>query len=242
MLRPNEVNKRGFLGERLRTRLGCPVCLEPSAIQTNDNLSICLCCSHVWQSDLSVTMLYDGFYAHQYDFRPVKQMSNLRWDFIQAHLGLSAGSNILDVGYGNGAFLKCAKLAGMAIYGIDVHSEDFGIPNITFDTHIDFDLICFFDSLEHFPEFDAIFNLSSKAVVVSVPNRPQWFLRSPSKWRHFKPGEHLHYFSPESLEHFLGRWGFETKIAEDYPEDSIRGKLAFDGQIYDNVYTAIFRE
>ena len=152
----------------------------------------------MFQTDLDVTVSYDAQYAHQYDSRPVKAMSELRWNFIRACLDLPRGSRILDVGYGNGAFLKHARDAGMDIYEIDLHSEDFGIPVVDFDNGMDFDLICFFNSLEHFPSFSPILKLKSRSVIVSIPNAPDFLLATPKLWRHYKPGEHLHYFSHEA--------------------------------------------
>lgn len=189
---------------------------------------------------MAISVSYDADYARQYDTRPVKAMSKVRWDFIQTHLSLPVGSRVLDVGYGNGAFLKHARAAGMKIHGIDVHSEDFGIPHVDFDTPLMFDLICFFDSLEHFPDFSPIFKLKSRHVIVSLPNTPSFVLSRPWAWRHFKPGEHLHYFSHESLDAFMRCWGFPDKVTEGYPEDELRGKLVFGHQKMDNIYTALY--
>ncbi len=218
----------------------CPVCHETCSHRTSDNLSLCDACGHIFQTDLAVTVRYDARYAHQYDSRPVREMSDLRWHFIQSHLRLRPGSRILDVGYGNGAFLKRAREAGMLIHGIDVHSEDFGIPNVDFDTALEFDLVCFFDSLEHFPTFDPIFKLKSQAVIVSIPNTPRSLLVSPTLWRHYKPGEHLHYFSRESLGRVMSRWGFTCKLTEGFPEDQLRGKLLMKKKPTDNIYTTIY--
>jgi len=52
---------------------------------------------------------------------------------------------------------------------IDVHGEDFGVPTVDVDTTIVFDLICFFDSLEHFPQFDALSGLRAANAIVSLP-------------------------------------------------------------------------
>jgi SAM-dependent methyltransferase len=218
----------------------CPVCGSPCHDHTTENLTSCETCRHVFQTDLTVTMCYDAGYAHQYDHRPVKEMSRLRWDFIQSYLGLSHGSRILDVGYGNGAFLKHARAAGMAIHGIDLHAEDFDVPVVDFATPLEFDLICFFDSLEHFPSFEPVLGLKARNVVVSVPNPPGCLLTAPRSWRHFKPGEHLHYFSRNSLDALMRNWGFATRFADGYPEDDLRGKLVIDGQTCDNIYTAIY--
>lgn len=226
--------------DRYGSILVCPICDEQCRHSTSDNLTRCDACQHIFQTDLNVTVAYDAEYAHQYDHRPVKEMSGLRWDFIQSHLGLSAGSRVLDIGYGNAAFLKYAQAAGMEIYGIDVHQEDFGVPVIDFDSKLNFDLICFFDSLEHFPDFDSVTKLRSNNVIVSIPNTPRRLLSSPTSWRHYKPGEHLHYFSQRSLDLFMANWGFPRRIADGYPEDNLRGKLTLDHEIVNNIYTAIY--
>ena len=189
---------------------------------------------------MNVTVSYDAKYAHQYDFRPVKEMSELRWNFIQSYLDLPVGSWVLDVGYGNGAFLKRARAAGMSIFGIDLHTEDFGVPVVSFDTRQDYDVACFFNSLEHFPTFAPIFRLNTRHVVVSIPNTPDFILTAPRRWRHFKPGEHLHYFSRASLDGLMRNWGFFERLANGYPEDELRGKLTVDGRTFDNIFTAIY--
>ncbi len=218
----------------------CPICKSECCPILDYNLSQCRVCDHVFQTDLHVSVAYDANYAHQYDFRPAKEMSNLRWDFIQRELKLGSDSRVLDIGYGNGAFLKRAQEARMQIFGIDVHTEDFGIPVVNFDTPQVYDLVCFFDSIEHFPDFSPIYKLNAHNVIVSIPNTPNIILTEPRKWRHFKPGEHLHYFSRTSLDSFMRRWGFPVKLAEGYPEDGLRGKLVIDGATLDNIYTAIY--
>ena len=228
------------VGHRKSRAAVCPVCQGACVDHEVHNLSSCRVCRHTFQTDLRVTVSYDATYAHQYDLRPVREMSELRWRFIQSRLNLAAGSRVLDVGYGNGAFLKRAQAAEMSIFGIDLHSEDFGIPVVSFDTPQDYDLACFFDSLEHFPNFAPIFQLNTRNVVVSIPNTPDFMLTTPRRWRHFKPGEHLHYFSRSSLDDFMRNWGFSKLLAEGYPEDDLRGKLVIDGRTHDNIYTAIY--
>ena len=219
----------------------CPVCNGLNVVGHRNNLSECLRCNHVFQSDLLVTMVYDAAYAHQYDHRPHRAMSALRWNFIQHWLGLAEGSRILDVGYGNGAFLTYAREHGMSVFGIDVHGENFGIPHVDYDVTLKFDLVCFFDSLEHFPKFDRLFGLQAKNVIVSIPSAPDFLLQTPESWRHYKPGEHMHYFSRLSLDRLMRRWGMTTKVVEAHPEDELRGKLNMRSIAYDNILTAIYR-
>jgi len=218
----------------------CPVCESRDISLHPNNLSRCPRCRHVFQSDLRVSALYDADYAHQYDLRPHNRMSALRWAFIQRWLRLPAGSRVLDVGYGNGSFLKHARRHGMRVHGIDIHGEDFGVPTVDFGTTIVFDLICFFDSLEHFPQFAALFGLRAANVVVSLPASPDFLLETPGRWRHYKPGEHLHYFSRDSLDALMFRWGLPRKLVEGAPEDALRGKLTIGGRAHDNIHTAIY--
>ena len=218
----------------------CPVCERRSVVQHQNNLSSCRGCRHVFQSDLRVSTVYDAAYAHQYDLRPHREMSALRWNFIQRWLRLAAGSRVLDIGYGNGSFLKYVRQQGMEVYGIDVHGEDFGIPTVGYNATIRFDLICLFDSLEHLPDFRRLLGLRAAHVIVSLPSTPDFLLDSPQLWRHYKPGEHLHYFSCDSLACLMRKWRLATKIAEGVPEDAIRGKLTIGSRIYDNIHTAIY--
>jgi len=219
----------------------CPVCGESDISEHRNNLSCCRACRHIFQSDLRVTTVYDGEYARQYDRRPHHAMSVLRWNFIQHWLALTAGSRILDIGYGNGAFLKFARRRGMDVFGLDVHGEDFGVPTLVRGAAGGFDLICFFDSLEHLPAFEHLFALRPSAVIVSIPDVPDYLLETPRHWRHYKPGEHLHYFSRRSLDLLMRKWGLTTKLADGCPEDDLRGKLHIGSRVHDNIYTAIYR-
>jgi hypothetical protein len=144
------------------------------------------------------------------------------------------------VGYANGSFLKHARQGDMSIYGIDLHTEDFGIPVVDFDTPIEYDLVTFFDSLEHFADFSPIFKLRTRSIVISLPRTPDFLLNTPRIWRHFRPGEHIHYFSPQSLNTFMSNLGFPRLLTCGYPEDELRGKLSIGGATYDNIYTAVY--
>jgi len=128
----------------------------------------------------------------------------------------------------------------MQIFGIDVHNEDFGVPVVDYEAPHTYDLVCFFDSLEHFPSFEPIFQLRSRNVIVSIPNPPEFLLTTPDRWRHYKPGEHLHYFNPSSLDHLMRRLGFGRKVVQAHPEDAIRGKIQYDTRQHDNIVTIIY--
>lgn len=218
----------------------CPICCSADLLYHNNNLTLCQNCQHIFQSDLCVTQVYNASYAHQYDTLPHQELSSIRWNFLQDLLCLPKGSKILDIGYGNGSFLRYARQQGMEIYGIDLHNENFDIPNIQFNTNIEFDLVCFFDSLEHFDEFSKPLSLKTKNVILSIPDTISFILQTPTIWRHYKPGEHLHYFSRKSLDLIMNRWGLTYKISQDHPEDILRGKLTYGSEVFDNIYTAVY--
>lgn len=167
-----------------------------------------------------------------------RNMGYLRLGYIRGAIG--EFNSILDVGYGNGAFLNAAVKSVKIAGGADVFenpclpSECLKVTDITSDH---WDVITFFDSLEHCPSLDFVQNLKCKYVVVSVPwchypNDDNWF----SNWKHRKPNEHLHHFNDKSLTKFLEFCGFEL-ITLSNIEDTIRKSQ----QVEPNILTAIFR-
>jgi hypothetical protein len=161
-------------------------------------------------------------------------------------LGILIGSlnhipnSILDIGYGNGSFLKCLSNIVPNCYGYDI--SDYPIPeratkvNNIFDKY--FDVICFFDSLEHFDNINIIDKLNCDYIFISVPwchyTSDEWFLN----WRHRRPNEHLWHFNNESLVNFFKENGFENIYLGNF-EDTIR-KNPNDTQ--PNILSAVFKK
>lgn len=216
--------------------MNCIVCNSKAVAECHDGL-LCQCfdCSHVWQTDLKVTAKYDHQYVKdRYDKYPTTEaMSYLRLGFVKA---FKTQGRILDVGYGNGAFLKAAKKSGFDVFGADVHGVDYGITDVSIKEAIgmDWDVVTFFDSLEHFDDLDPIRRLADKAkmIVVSMPQRPSTFPRDLG-WRHYRPGEHLHFATEKSLGYLFNNHEL-VKLSD--LEDSIRGKL--NG--LQNIFTAVY--
>lgn len=132
-------------------------------------------------------------------------------------------SSILDIGYGNGDFLRAAQKYFDVVGGMDIVWDY--LPegcvkqeSIT-DTH--YDVITFFDALEHFDDMNIIEQLKCKYIVISLPNcktsDPEWFM----KWKHRKPNEHLHHFNELSMYKFLNAKGYRV-IRSGFVEDVIR--------------------
>ena len=194
----------------------CPVCsVECHSIECM--LAQCPRCDHVFDPSLRSSVPYDQSYLDTYKSYPTELMSTIRVALLKT---LITEGKILDIGYGNGSFLKLAKTVGYETAGHDVHGVPCGVRDV--DPWVSgevWDAICMFDSIEHFGTFDALRRLfeCSRIVLVSTPCRDSVSGRI-SDWKHFKPGEHLHYFSAKSLKTLIGKnVVFDTDV-----EDMIR--------------------
>lgn len=138
-----------------------------------------------------------------------KRMSYLRYGYIVGTIGYVPHS-ILDVGYGNGDFLSICSESVDKCYGNDV--SNYVLPeNINFVEDIKsyfFDVITFFDSLEHFESIDFVKELSCNYICISVPwchyDNDDWFF----DWKHRREDEHIFHFSEKSLINFMSDMGF----------------------------------
>jgi hypothetical protein len=164
------------------------------------------------------------------------QMAGLRLGYLIGVLGFVPNS-ILDVGYGNGDFLKVTQ-QGINSYGNDI--SEYPIPQNSefiqdiFEKH--FDVICMFDVLEHFEDISFVKNLKCNYVYISLPwchnFSDEWF----ENWKHRRPDEHLWHFNENSINNFFNEMGYE-KVNSSNIEDIIR-KSSDDNP---NILTCIFK-
>jgi len=185
---------------------------------------------------------YDEKYVKErYDTygEKVRQMSFLRLGYLLGAINKIPAS-ILDVGYGNGDFLKACSSIIPECFGNDV--TGYSLPdNIKFVKNIFenyYEVISFFDVLEHFEDINTIQYLNCSYIVISVPwcyksEDKDWFLN----WKHLRPNEHLHHFNEKSLIKFFNSYNFSC-VCYDNIEDSIRK----DKNHEKNILTAIFKK
>lgn len=165
------------------------------------------------------------------------QMAGLRLGYLVSKLGYWPKS-ILDVGYGNGDFLKICKNK-IDSYGNDI--SGYPVPEgVTFVENIferHYDVICFFDVLEHFEKIDFVQNLKCDYIFLSLPwchnFSDEWF----SNWKHRRPDEHLWHFDEKSIENFFNEMGYEM-IDYSNIEDLIR----VSNEDYPNILTCILKK
>lgn len=223
----------------------CPVChlhvSKPgrASTESGDQLFTCLGCSHVWQHPLEVRAEYNQKYiTERYDaYDTTTSMSWLRLGLVRSFV---SGGRLLDIGYGNGSFLKAAGKAKFEAHGYDVHGlgDRYGVKEASLDEG-KWDVVTLFDSIEHFDDLSAIrtFDDRSPFIIVSTPYRPSFF---PDflDWKHFRPGEHLHYFSKVSLSVLFP--SHELILVSDI-EDAVRGSCKIQGRDdFNNIMTCVF--
>jgi 2-polyprenyl-3-methyl-5-hydroxy-6-metoxy-1,4-benzoquinol methylase len=227
----------------------CPYCKSESSeflYQTFDifsnNFEIveCSACKAVYlspnpDSELLTKAYDDSYYGGQEDdekfegfvekglnyFRKqrAKKISNL----------VPKGSDILDIGCGNGQFLKEVQSIGQhKIFGTEMEGSSAkraskikdiklfvgDLPKAEFSNH-QFDVITLFHVFEHLQEPEAYLDIVDKILkpngylVISFPNIDSWqSLFFKGKWLHLDPPRHLFFFKPKHFKKIMHERGY----------------------------------
>ena len=166
------------------------------------------------------------------------EMSYLRIGFLLGSVKEKI-EKILDVGYGNGSFLKISKTMMKECSGYDI--SGFELPENIIKVEdmykYSYDVVCFFDVLEHLENIEVIKELKTKYIYISVPwchfFSEEWFMN----WKHRRYNEHIWHFNEKSLDTFMNRMGYNRITNTENIEDSIR-KTDFN---YPNILTCIYK-
>lgn len=174
--------------------------------------------------------VYNGKYVSTYETPAYTAQSNilqaLRLGFVLGAHGM-VPDNIVDFGYGNGAFMKFAAQLIPDVYGYDV--TDIEIPGCTILEKLELpggiDVVTFWDALEHVPDLSFLGTLWATTLVISLPychfpssEQQGWFDQA---YIHRKPDEHLHHFNAHSLAKTMQKYWWED-VAWSYHEDIVR--------------------
>lgn len=150
--------------------------------------------------------------------KTAEHICKVRWDFVRE----ASPKTVLDYGSGCGYF-KAFAPSGILVDTFDIMP----VPQ-TGITQNAYDLVTFWDVLEHIPDFNEIvgvFNMA-KYVAVTVPIKPEglpW-----ENYKHYKPLEHIHHFTDDSLIALFRKLGFEfvkTGTPECPPREMIHSFL-----------------
>jgi len=168
-------------------------------------------------------------------------LSHMRLSFLLASIKKIPNS-ILDIGYGNGDFLNACTRCISSCNGSDISkyplSKEINMIDFQDISKQHFDVVCFFDSLEHFDDINFIKHLECDYIFITLPwchfYSEEWFM----DWKHRRPDEHLWHFNKEALLKFFKENGYE-KINCGIPFEDIIRK---DDRYKPNILTGIFKK
>ena len=145
----------------------------------------------------------------------------------------NAGSSILDVGCGFGAYSLALIDEGRKCIGCDVNlaylrSIDRRLPVVNADSILpfrerSFDSVLIFEVLEHVANIENVlaeaFRVARKNVLITVPNSENIELMKANDvtYAHMLSSDHLHFFEPGSLEEVLRRYSNSISIERSDP-------------------------
>lgn len=124
---------------------------------------------------------------------------------------LTRGASVLDWGAGSGAFIRAAREAGFEAQGFDVIDETArwlrAVGWYSCDP-VRFDALTLWDVLEHLEDPASLLAQvhAFGRVFVSIPVFPD--LRRIRESRHYRPGEHLYYFTAAGFTQWMRCQGF----------------------------------
>ncbi len=167
---------------------------------------------------------YNFDYSNKYNSygEKGKYLSYLRLGVLVGQLG-HFPQRLVDVGYGNGDFLTACKSCVPHLFGCDISEYPVpeGTTKIALTDISNVDVVCFFDSLEHFEDPTIIKDLDTQYVFISVPwchyVSDEWF----AAWYHRRENEHLYHFNDTSLRQFFAEAGYDCVYMGCF-EDAIR--------------------
>lgn len=152
--------------------------------------------------DLSYLRKYDG-----YEMTPLgRKVNRSRWNLVERYL--EGRRRILDWGCGNGSFVRASR-NGFDVRGYDVNPfGQFGNISLYRER---WDAVTLWDVIEHMEDpFAFVSGLSTGYLFILTPDVGG----APTEmkgWKHFRPDEHQHYFSINSMSRMLSRAGYDLR-------------------------------
>jgi len=172
----------------------------------------------VFQKDMRKKIKYESNYWQNYINLAgsviANKLNDFRVSFVEKYLP-NHGS-VLDIGIGSGEFINSSK--NRKVYGFDVNP--YGIEwlkekNLYFNPYEknqpnDIAAYTFWDAIEHFTNPSHLLNIIKKDsyCFFSLPIFENFDKLTESK--HYKPNEHLYYWTEQSFKDYLNRLGFSV--------------------------------
>jgi len=126
--------------------------------------------------------------------------------------------NAVDIGAGNGSFVREAASVFKRIVPYDLAGESIDDIEL-YETN--WDLIVLSDVLEHYKDINDLWGLNFKYAMISFPETPDENKYDLSRWRHFKPNEHIYLLRLSQVIPWINEHGCTVEKFGN-PEDMIR--------------------
>ena len=189
-----------------------------AAMPAEEDGDLMLCREHgiAYQKDRQHLVCYDEAYYNKcssYEGQDIAQKINAgRIDLVKRHLG---GNRVLDVGIGSGEFIKLRPNT----WGCDVNpvAIEWLKRNDLWSEHLGhFAGVTMWDVLEHLqvPELYLRQIQLHAFLFVSIP--VFYALGAIRLSKHYRPGEHLQYYTEEGLIEWMEQHGFRVRERCDF--------------------------
>jgi len=165
---------------------------------------------------------YGDDYFETYQKRSKTEMGRKLLVFRRAYAECFCDPNDKILDYGTGHADLVLSDNNSKWFGYDIMEKSKARLGEKYDDKIEeYEAVCFFDVLEHFQDPSKILDRVKNKLFVTIPLFDNWDdLQSIKHWKHWKPGEHLFYASPEGFKKFVESQGFKT-IDQNTVESSL---------------------
>ena len=185
---------------------------------------VCKSCGY-GRPTLQDSIIYTDEYEMKYLEYHEDAINKIRISFLNSVLnyyGASENSSILDYGCGSGSFVRTLRNTGWHAFGYDINDFTSDLrPCKDYKPKI----ITAWDSFEHLNDNQQkeFFDLAktAKVICISLPDFSSADKENIYSWRHYRPREHLNYYTFKSLCIRFAHEGFKVAYSS-HEEDLVR--------------------